>query len=166
MISGHYNNRGRLFLQKHGFNQYEISAYAKHNKQCQHNLNYWQFGDYLALGAGAHGKISRSDNNSINRYWKQRQPQAYIAASAEEKTAGSSSLETDDIVFEFMLNALRLKDGFDIDMFETHTGLSADLINPACQQAIEKGLLEKNEPYLKPSALGYRFLNDLINLFN
>ena len=97
-------------------------AYAKHNRQCQHNLNYWQFGDYLALGAGAHGKISRSDNNSINRYWKLRQPQAYIAASAEEKTAGSSTLETDDIVFD------------------VH--------------------------YLKPSALGYRFLNDLINLFN
>ena len=158
--------QGQLLLQQRGFNQYEISAYAKHNRQCQHNLNYWQFGDYLALGAGAHGKISRSDNNSINRYWKQKQPQAYIDASPEEKTTGSSILEIDDIIFEFMLNALRLKDGFDIQVFETHTGLSANLIEPACQQAIDKGLLEQNEQHLKPTELGYRFLNDLINLFN
>ncbi|MCW9005311.1 MAG: radical SAM family heme chaperone HemW [Gammaproteobacteria bacterium] len=158
--------QGQTLLQKHGFNQYEISAYAKHNKQCQHNLNYWQFGDYLALGAGAHGKISRSDTNSINRYWKLRQPQAYIDASAEEKTSGQNTLKTEDIIFEFMLNALRLKEGFEIQTFETHTGLSAKLIESTCTQAIEKGLLEKQGPHLKPSELGYRFLNDLINLFN
>ena len=84
----------------------------------------------------------------------------------EKKTAGEAILKTEDIIFEFMLNALRLKEGFEIQTFETHTGLSADLITSACNQAIEKGLLEKQGQHLKPTELGYRFLNDLINLFS
>ncbi|MCW9057014.1 MAG: hypothetical protein OQK47_10385, partial [Gammaproteobacteria bacterium] len=85
---------------------------------------------------------------------------------AEEKTSGQNTLKTEDIIFEFMLNALRLKEGFEIQTFETHTGLSAKLIESTCTQAIEKGLLEKQGQHLKPSELGYRFLNDLMNLFN
>ncbi|MDH5735731.1 MAG: radical SAM family heme chaperone HemW, partial [Gammaproteobacteria bacterium] len=158
--------QGQLLLQARDFMQYEISAYAKKNNQCQHNLNYWQFGDYLALGAGAHGKISRSDTNSISRYWQLRQPEAYIAASPAEKISGQNLLETNDIIFEFMLNALRLKQGFNLQTFETHTGLSADMLTDAGRQAIEKGLLEQSGNHFKPTELGYRFLNDLVNLFN
>ncbi|MDH5767260.1 MAG: hypothetical protein OEZ38_14690, partial [Gammaproteobacteria bacterium] len=146
--------------------QYEISAYARDKQMCQHNLNYWQFGDYLALGAGAHGKISRSDNHEIQRYWQLRAPEAYMNASAEARTSGTQILKDEDAIFEFMLNALRLKHGFDTEIFETHTGLSKTLISDTCQQAINKGLLIKTGNQLKPTELGYRFLNDLVNMFN
>jgi len=86
-------------LDSRGCVHYETSAFAQPGYRCRHNLNYWQFGDYLALGAGAHGKISRSDNNTINRYWKQRQPQAYIDASPENKTSGQLILETERYCF-------------------------------------------------------------------
>ncbi len=157
--------QGQTLLAENGFNQYEISAYAKDNKQCQHNLNYWQFGDYLGIGAGAHGKITRCDNQSITRYWKLKQPQAYMNAVAEEKISGSQPLQTQDRIFEFMLNALRLRQGFDLATFELHTGLSKESILPACQQAIDKGLLKQSNQHLEATDLGYRFLNDLINLF-
>jgi oxygen-independent coproporphyrinogen-3 oxidase len=158
--------QGQILLNAAGFRQYEISAYGKENKACQHNLNYWQFGDYLAIGAGAHGKISRADTQSIKRYWKLRQPQAYLSAPAGERTSGEQTLGDQDIVFEFMLNALRLKQGFDLSVFELHTGLSRQMILPTCQQAIEKDLLIQAGERLKPTELGYRFLNDLINLFD
>ena len=157
--------QGQALLDKAGFNQYEISAYAQKNRMCQHNLNYWQFGDYIAIGAGAHGKISRADSQSITRYWKLRQPQEYLSAQATERTSGQQALDDKDIVFEFMLNALRLKHGFDLSTFELHTGLSKEMILSSCEIAINKELLTKDASQLKPSELGYRFLNDLINLF-
>jgi len=156
-------HQGQSLLKHAGFSQYEISAYAQKNKTCRHNLNYWQFGDYLAIGAGAHGKISRADTQSIKRYWKLRQPQAYLAAS--DHNSGEQTLGEKDIVFEFMLNALRLKQGFDLELFEQHTGLPREKILPACEQAIKKDLLMQSGNHLKPTELGYRFLNDLINLF-
>lgn len=155
--------QGQTLLQQSGFIQYEISAYARKNQPCRHNLNYWQFGDYLAIGAGAHGKISRADNQSIKRYWKLRQPQAYLSAS--ERNSGEQTLNESDIIFEFMLNALRLKQGFDIGLFEQHTGLNRKKILSACEQAIEKNLLIQSNHHLKPTELGYRFLNDLVNIF-
>jgi len=158
--------QGQTLLDSHGYQQYEISAYARDKQMCQHNLNYWQFGDYLALGAGAHGKITRSDNQEILRYWQLRSPNAYMNANAEAKTSGRQILKNEDIIFEFMLNALRLKHGFDIEIFQTHTGLSETLISDTCQQAIDKGLLNKTGNHLKPTELGYRFLNDLVNIFN
>jgi len=157
---------GQALLAENGFNQYEISAYAQEKKQCQHNINYWQFGDYLGIGAGAHGKITRSDEQSITRYWKLKQPQAYMNAKGSEKNSGSQQLQTQDRIFEFMLNALRLKQGFDLHTFESHTGLSKDRILPGCQEAIDKGLLQQSDQYLKATDLGYRFLNDLINQFS
>ena len=156
---------GQTLLAENGFNQYEISAYAKDNRQCQHNLNYWQFGDYLGIGAGAHGKITRSDEQSITRYWKLKQPQAYIDAKGDRKISGFQSLQTHDLIFEFMLNALRLKQGFDLQIFESHTGLPKDSILLSCNEAIDKGLLKQSNQHLEPTDLGYRFLNDLINLF-
>ncbi|MFW2374891.1 MAG: radical SAM family heme chaperone HemW, partial [Gammaproteobacteria bacterium] len=156
---------GQQLLQDHGFSQYEVSAYAQQGKHCRHNINYWEFGDYLAIGAGAHGKISRSDTQQIQRYWNLRQPQDYMAASGLSRISGQQTLDSQDIVFEFMLNALRLKQGFSQDTFQQHTGLSFSRVQPICQQAIERGLMQRTVDGFRPSDLGYRFLNDLVNLF-
>ena len=158
--------KGQQLLANSGYMQYEISAYAKNRQQCAHNLNYWQFGDYLALGAGAHGKISRADTGEINRYWQVRKPADYMHASVENKSSGKESLLTEQIIFEFMLNALRLKQGFEISIFEQNTGLSSELILEKCQYAIEEGLLKRNEEGFAATQQGYLFLNDLINLFS
>jgi oxygen-independent coproporphyrinogen-3 oxidase len=155
--------QGQLLLAENEFGQYEISAYAKQNRQCKHNLNYWQFGDYLGIGAGAHAKITRSDSGAITRSWKLRQPQAYLSSS--NKRAGEQIVADDERVYEFMLNALRLKHGFDLNLFEQHTGLNADVLNSKLNLAMDKELLEVDGKYVQPSELGYRFLNDLINVF-
>jgi len=157
--------QGQQLLADAGYLQYEVSAYAQANRQCAHNLNYWEFGDYLALGAGAHGKISRSDTGDIRRYWQVRQPEAYMSATASEKTSGAEILQPEQIVFEFMLNALRLKRGFQLQTFEINTGLKTELILNRCKQAVEDGLLLRQEDGYAPSDHGYLFLNDLINRF-
>ena len=162
--------KGQQLLADAGYMQYEISAYAQknsqENRQCAHNLNYWQFGDYLALGAGAHGKISRADTGEISRYWQIRKPADYMQASAQNKSSGNEVLLTEQIVFEFMLNALRLKQGFEISTFELSTGLSVELISSQCEQAIKEGLLQKRQEGYQATAQGYLFLNDLINIFS
>jgi len=158
--------QGQQLLHSAGYLQYEISAYAQKKCQCEHNLNYWQFGDYLALGAGAHGKISRRDTADISRYWQIRQPVAYMQASADDKTSGRETLASEQVIFEFMLNALRLKQGFDIQIFEQHTGLKADVISERCEQAITDGLLLKQDNQFAATEQGYLFLNDLINRFS
>ncbi len=156
--------QGQAMLVEAGYAQYEISAYARDKRQCAHNLNYWQFGDYLALGAGAHGKVSRSDTGEIRRYWQIRQPAAYMQAI--DKTSGAEVLTSDQRVFEFMLNALRLKQGFDLSLFEQHTGLEADVILPRCKKAIDEGLMLNDGDHYRASEQGYLFLNDLINRFS
>ncbi|VAW59073.1 Radical SAM family enzyme, similar to coproporphyrinogen III oxidase, oxygen-independent, clustered with nucleoside-triphosphatase RdgB [hydrothermal vent metagenome] len=156
--------QGQQLLHSAGYLQYEISAYAQKNRKCEHNINYWQFGDYLALGAGAHGKISRSDTAEINRYRQIRQPAAYMQNI--NKTSGSEILQPEQIVFEFMLNALRLKQGFDIQIFEQHSGLKVDTISGRCEQAIKDGMLLKQNNRYYASEQGYLFLNDLINRFS
>ncbi len=158
--------QGQALLAANGFEQYEVSAYARNGQYCQHNLNYWQFGDYLALGAGAHGKLSLSDNGEVCRYWQRRQPADYMQAAATEKTSGREVLEPQQIVFEFMLNALRLKQGFSYALFEQHTGLPREFIESRCEDAIESGLMVHNDGVLCASEQGYLFLNDLINLFS
>ena len=158
--------QGQQMLANAQYLQYEISAYAKNKQQCAHNLNYWRFGDYLALGAGAHGKISRADSGEISRYWQTRKPADYMRASAENKTSGREKVETAELVFEFMLNSLRLKQGFDLTLFEQHTGLSADCILAKCEQAIVDGLLQRKGDNFAATDRGYLFLNDLINRFS
>jgi len=158
--------QGQKKLADAGYQQYEISAYAKATKQCAHNLNYWGFGDYLALGAGAHGKISRADSGEISRYWQVRKPTDYMQASVENKTSGRENLASQQIIFEFMLNALRLKQGFEINEFEQNTGLSINVIMDKCEQAIEDDLLQKNAKGFAATPQGYLFLNDLINCFS
>lgn len=157
---------GQAMLADTGFEQYEVSAYARAGQQCQHNLNYWTFGDYLALGAGAHGKLSRADTGEVTRYWQLRQPRAYMQAAPADRTSDREVLQDDQLSFEFMLNALRLKQGFELPIFERHTGLCADVIQPACEQAMQLGLLEKRGNGYRASEQGYLFLNDLINLFD
>ena len=154
-------DQGQALLAEQGFAQYEISAYAKNGEQCRHNLNYWLFGDYLAVGAGAHGKITTADG--IFRYQKPANPLQYMMSQeAANVSTGLNALTPADRLLEFMLNALRLNDGFSEDLFHKRTAISADDLMDATQAAREKGLIErKRNGIWKPSKLGARFLNDL-----
>jgi len=148
-----------------GYEHYEVSAHAREGRQSQHNLNYWSFGDYLGIGAGAHAKISSAAEQSITRSWKQRHPQAYLDAAPGEHVSGSQVLSRHDASFEFMLNALRLKQGFDKDLFTAHTGLPIHRIADALQQAELKGLIEQDLSRITPTRQGWHFLNELVELF-
>ncbi len=157
---------GQDCLHGAGYTQYEISAYAKDKKQCRHNLNYWQFGDYLGIGAGAHDKVTDMAQQSITRCWKQRHPDAYLRnAATQQRIAGNRVLSEDDIILEFMLNALRLTQGFNSDLFQQHTGLSLHNIETALQTAESNDWLVRNDEYIQPTEEGRRFHNDLVSLF-
>ncbi len=153
-------------LSKAGYTQYEVSAYAKNKRQCQHNVNYWQFGDYLGIGAGAHGKISDAAKQSITRRSKQKQPQAYIdLAGTEASILTNEIITTRDIGFEFMLNALRLTDGFPTPLFYQHVGLPISHIDKALQKAEQQELVTWDIHRICPTEKGQRYLNSLIELF-
>jgi len=138
-------------LSSSNYQQYEVSAYSKPEKQCQHNLNYWQFGDYLAIGAGAHGKITKADG-TIQRYWKQKQPKAYINTSASKDRLGEvKTINQQDLAFEFMVNNLRLKNGFSLETFTNTTGLKPTAIQAIIDQHIQNGLIEKKQFSYKPT---------------
>lgn len=155
-------NQGHRLLKSAGYEQYEISAYAQPGRRCFHNSNYWQFGDYLAAGAGAHGKV-RTTNGKIIRYRKPSNPQEYIEHVENGCLVDNSSDVADkDLIFEFMLNALRMLDGFSIGMFHERTGLDSTLIEAKLRIAAEDGLLEKvDDDRWRPTNNGLRFLNDL-----
>jgi oxygen-independent coproporphyrinogen-3 oxidase len=142
------------------FQHYETSAFAKPGHRCRHNLNYWEFGDYLGIGAGAHGKISFPDR--ITRHERAKQPAAYLAAAAAVENRVVPERE---LPFEFMLNALRLVEGFAPRLFEQRTGLPLAAIERPLNQAESKGLLERDWNLVRPSARGRRFLNELLELF-
>jgi len=139
---------------------YETSAFAKPGHRCRHNLNYWEFGDYIGIGAGAHGKISFADR--ITRHERAKQPAAYLAADA---AVANRTVPERELPFEFMLNALRLVEGFPPRLFEERTGLPLAAIERPLNAAESKGLLERDWNFLRPSARGRRFLNDLLDLF-
>jgi len=143
-----------------GYEHYETSAFARPGRRCQHNLNYWEFGDYLGIGAGAHGKISFPDR--ITRHERAKQPAQYLAASAAVE---NRVVPERDLPFEFMLNALRLVDGFAPRLFEERTGLPLARIDGELNQGESKGLLERDWRRIRPSARGQRFLNELLALF-
>ena len=150
--------------QEAGLQRYEVSAYAKPGHQCWHNLNYWQFGDYLGIGAGAHGKLSFA--HRIVRQVRHRDPRLYMdKALAGSALASSTEVARADLPFEFMLNALRLKDGFEIAQFVERTGLPVTAIAQALEQAIHKGLLARDLARVWPTTRGFDFLNDLLSLF-
>ncbi len=158
----HMQNEGQNLLSKNGFVQYEVSAYTR-GQACQHNLNYWTFGDYLGIGCGAHGKI----NNT--RTVKMRHPKAYLQAHQNhlDLNAKTEKINPKELPFEFMLNALRLTKGFSTPVFTQRTGLPLEVIHAPLQKAKDLGLLDiditKNT--ICPTIQGSRFLNDLITLF-
>ena len=157
---------GQAHLDGAGYTQYEISAYAKVERQCRHNLNYWQFGDYLGIGAGAHDKITDMAQQTITRCWKVKHPDAYLSnAATEQRIAGSRTLSQDDTTLEFMLNTLRLTHGFNNELFQQHTGLPLSSIEAAMQEAESKGWLVRNRGCIQPTEEGQRFHNDLVTLF-
>ena len=150
-----------------GFEQYEVSAYARADRQCRHNLGYWQYGDYLGIGAGAHGKVTAGDRSgAITRTVRVRHPAAYLgAASATARLAETRTIDPAERPFEFALNLLRLNAGFEIDEFTRRTGLPATAIGERLQDASRRGLLERQGDRWRPTSLGRRFLNDLQALF-
>lgn len=149
-----------------GFAQYEISAYAAETRRCRHNLNYWQFGDYLAIGAGAHGKVTDPRSGQVARYWKQRHPRQFMdsceqgGAVVEEKW-----LRPDDLLLEFALNAFRLNDGVPTRLLAERTGLSLDVDRDPWRAALERAWLEISPETIRPTEEGRRLLNDLTALF-
>lgn len=152
-------------LKNMGYQRYEVSAYAKKNQECKHNLNYWRFGDYIGIGAGAHGKISFP--NRITRQVRERHPETYMQSIESKGNAlvDAKEISAKDLPFEFMLNALRLKDGVDTATFSERTGLPLSVISKGLHEASKKGLLDENPSKLRPTDLGLRYLNNLQEMF-
>jgi putative oxygen-independent coproporphyrinogen III oxidase len=147
-----------------GLVRYEVSAYARAGHRCWHNLNYWEFGDYLGIGAGAHSKLSFA--HRIVRQVRVREPQRYMErALAGQSLAQEQEAKRADLPFEFMLNALRLKDGFSLPLFAQRTGLPLSAIQSGLDEAEKNGLIERDLNHVKPTALGFDFLNDLQEQF-
>ena len=155
---------GREMLAAAGYRQYEVSAYARNGRQCRHNLNYWQFGDYLGIGAGAHGKLTLP-GPVVRRRSKQRQPDAYMRAAADGAVSNERALGADELPVEFLLNALRLRDGVPAALFEQRTGLSLETVAGPLAAARALGLLADDPARLRPTQRGFDFLNDLLALF-
>jgi oxygen-independent coproporphyrinogen-3 oxidase len=154
--------QGQEFLEQAGLRQYEVSAYARSGRACRHNLNYWQFGDYLGIGAGAHGKLTQV-SGQIHRYARPRGPSQYLTDPAVRSPC--RTLAASELPLEFMLNALRLKQGVDLALFRHRTGLDPECLTQPLQQARARELLQPDPSRLQASPLGWRFLNDLIGLF-
>ena len=149
---------GNDLLKSAGFVQYEVSAYCLPSEESRHNLNYWRFGDYLGIGAGAHGKISRA--NQVTRTTKNRMPKEYLQQSGGKTVI----VEPNELKLEFLLNALRLTNGFELSLFEETTGLSPRLLDPFLDEAISKGFLVRSKNQIVPKDKGRLFLNDLLTL--
>ena len=149
-----------------GYAQYEVSAYARPGRQCAHNLNYWRFGDYLGIGAGAHGKLTLGAEQSILRRWKTRHPTAYLAAAGTPASLGGDErISPQRRPFEFMLNALRLNAGFSLADFEAGTGLAVASIAGPLAEAAARNWLSLADGRAVPTELGRRFTNDVVGLF-
>ena len=156
--------RIEALLGEAGYGHYETSAFAQPGRQSRHNLNYWQFGDYLGIGAGAHSKLSFHDK--VIRQMRYKQPQAYLDAVEQQQPVQSEqALTRDDLTFEFMMNALRLNQGFETALFTERTSLPLLLIRRELESAEQRGLLAQDLKRIAPTELGRRFLNDLLELF-
>jgi oxygen-independent coproporphyrinogen-3 oxidase len=149
-----------------GLSRYEISAYARAGRECAHNLNYWTYGDFLAIGAGAHGKVTLPAEGRVLRYAKHRHPQQYLRGlESADWLAELRTLTEQDLVFEYFLNRLRLKKGFREEDFCTRTGVSWSVVEGRVGEAIERGLLERLDGRIHTSALGWNFINDIQQMF-
>jgi len=147
-------------LQGAGFEHYETSAFARPGRRCRHNLNYWEFGDYAGIGAGAHGKLSFADR--VTRHEQVKQPRDYLAPEA---ALSQRTIAARELPFEFALNAFRLMEGFDPELYVARTGLPAMTIDAALRSAEAKALIEWTQKRIRPTGRGRRFLNDLLGLF-
>ncbi|WP_439860122.1 radical SAM family heme chaperone HemW [Pseudomonas sp. MBLB4136] len=154
---------GQALLAEHGYAQYEVSAYAQPDRAARHNLNYWTFGDFLGIGAGAHAKLS-SPQGVIKRSWKTRLPKDYLDAG-KRFSAGERLLEADELPFEFLMNVLRLTDGVASELFSARTGLPLALLAGARTEAERRGLLHRDPARLSATREGQLFLNDLLQHF-
>lgn len=153
-------------LAKHRYEQYEISAYARPGFSCRHNQHYWRFGDYLGIGAGAHGKISRGLPERIERYWKVKSPEQYLrTAATAQRYGGCYSIAPQELPLEFVMNHLRLRRGFDLQTYSKTTGLDAQTLEPALTQCIEQNLLLKEGSRVYCSELGWNFLDTILQNF-
>ena len=157
---------GQGLLERRGYRQYEISAFARPRHRCRHNLNYWRFGDYLGIGAGAHGKLTDVNRGRVVRRWRVRSPERYlVAAGGGQAVSGERQLDAGDLELEFMMNALRLVQGFEPSLFRARTGLASGNWHARVQQAVADGLLERSGGRIRATGLGRRFLNDLLGRF-
>ena len=158
--------QGQAQLAAAGYAQYEVSAYARPGRQCRHNLNYWQFGDYLGIGAGAHAKVTNAAEGRIERMWKVRNPRDYLAHFGDEaRLGGRTLLKRTDAVFEFMMNALRLIEGFDSALFSERTGLAITAAAEGLAAAERQGFITWDRERICPTSKGKDYLNDLLQLF-
>ena len=155
---------GEQLLADNGYAQYEVSAYSQEGFNCRHNSNYWSFGDYLGIGAGAHGKISFPDGR-IKRYNKRRQPQEYMSVTSQAFVASTRTLHRDEIAGEFMMNALRLNDGFTLPQFASRTGLSYAQLEPQLELLCQRELLVRDRNAVRATDTGRRFLDSVIAEF-
>ena len=152
-------------LTQAGMAQYEVSAYARPGSECAHNLNYWRFGDYLGIGAGAHAKLTADDGN-VRRRWKVRAPRGFLEhAGTPRGIGGDEAVPREQLPFEFMLNALRLNGGFEMREFVARTGLDGNTIAAPLAQAQQRGWLTQDAEQIRATELGKRFLNDVIASF-
>ncbi|NLY59110.1 MAG: radical SAM family heme chaperone HemW, partial [Gammaproteobacteria bacterium] len=154
---------GQARLAQSGYAQYEISAYARDGRRARHNMNYWQYGDFIGIGAGAHGKLTHPDG-SVERNWKTRQPKDYLNPD-KAFLAGSKILSAEELPFDFLMNALRLVDGVPSAWYTQRTGQPLDAIVPLLDKAVQRGLLEPWQQQLRPTEQGRLFLNDLLEMF-
>jgi len=156
---------GRALLASAGYERYEVSAYARPGYRCRHNLNYWRFGDYIGIGAGAHGKLTTEDGAIVRRA-KTRNPRTYMdVAGTDDAVRIERITAPSDIVLEFMMNALRLADGVTIDEFQSGTGQRIDAIDAPLAAAIDRGWIERDGPRLRTTPRGYALLNEVLGLF-
>lgn len=160
----HIEQEGKQRIHDGGYMQYETSAYSKPNKQCQHNLNYWQFGDYMALGAGAHGKITHPESREVFRYQKTRLPKDYLNAE-NNFTSKQETIAAGDLAFEFFMNAFRLHGPVSKSFFTHRTFLPVEHIRPSMEKALKQELITETEQHWQTTDLGNRFLNTLLQLF-
>ncbi len=156
--------QGRNSLEAGGYNRYEVSAYSRDKHRCRHNLNYWQFGDYLGIGAGAHAKITDAGQQTVTRIAKTRHPRAYLdQAAGERRIASENRLGADDVMLEYALNALRLDRGFTAADFSEATGLPFSATAKPLNAALEQGLLENYNGTIVTTTKGQRYLNEVLH---
>ena len=163
-VSADMQERIEALLAENGYEHYETSAFCKPKSQARHNLNYWQFGDYLGIGAGAHSKLSYHDK--ITRETRHKSPKAFMEnAEAGNAVDNTWQIERADLGFEFMMNALRITGGFETKLFQERTGLPLQAISMRLAAASKKGLITQNHQFIQPTLLGQRYLNNLLEIF-